>query len=73
MKGNSLPMMDVFLQQGEEDWEQLAKDAQDFDILQEQELHRKRDAEYLEATCSPGRSRRSPLHRRCSRAGGKER
>eukprot|EP00969_Alexandrium_andersonii_P074693 3294937-Alexandrium_andersonii.AAC.1 len=65
--------MDLPLQQEEEEWEQWTKAAQDFDTLQEQESHCKRDAEYVEATCSPGRSRSPSLHRRCSRAGGKER
>eukprot|EP00969_Alexandrium_andersonii_P031027 1354520-Alexandrium_andersonii.AAC.1 len=64
--------MGEILQQEEEGREQLTKGAQDFDALQEHELRRKKDAEYLGATCSPGRSRSPSLHRRCSRAGGKE-
>eukprot|EP00969_Alexandrium_andersonii_P137188 6067935-Alexandrium_andersonii.AAC.1 len=73
MVDDSLPTMDMFERQEEEDWARMAKAAHDFDILQEQDFYRKQDMEYLEATRSPRRSRSPALYRRCSGEGGKER
>eukprot|EP00969_Alexandrium_andersonii_P115150 5092385-Alexandrium_andersonii.AAC.1 len=60
---NALPARGEILQQDEEDREQMAKDAQGLDLLQENELHRRRDAGQLEAMNSRSRSRSPSRHR----------
>eukprot|EP00969_Alexandrium_andersonii_P076326 3365549-Alexandrium_andersonii.AAC.1 len=69
MDDEDIDQLGQIRKQEEVGWGTMAKASHAFDILWAQELYQRQDAEYLEAVCSPRRSRSPPRDRRRSGAG----